>query len=280
VTRVVDRWPVRALKRSEALGHLAATLHRARLVDERPRFVARELARGHTEARYGVRGTAVSVFLEHRSPDVLAFDEVFRQRLYEVPEPVERALAELGRAPVVVDLGGNIGLVGAWFRARWPAARIHAVEPEPRNARMLEATIAGNGAKDAWDVVRACAGTAEGTARFETGDYATSHVLADDEEGGVEMPVIDAFSLLAAADLVKIDIEGAEWAILADPRLRDLPAKGIVLEYHAHLCPGDDPHEAAPRLLAGAGFETRSIFEADTGVGMLWAWPRAGSDAR
>ena len=274
-----ERWPVRTLKRSTTLGHVAATLHRARFVDDRPRFVLRELRRAHTQARYGVRGTSVSVVLEHRSPDVLAFDEVFRQRLYAVPPEVEQGLAALGRPPVVVDLGGNIGLVGAWFRARWPAARIHAVEPEPRNARMLEATISGNGASDAWDMVRACAGVAEGTARFAAGDYATSHVLAEGEAGGIEMPVIDAFGLLADADLVKIDIEGAEWDILADPRMRDLRARGLVLEYHAHLCPDDDPHGAAPRLLGDAGFETRSIFTADTGVGMLWAWPRPGHGA-
>ena len=45
-------------------------------------------------------------------------------------------------------------------------------------------------------------------------------------------PRVDVFPYLAAADLVKIDIEGSEWEILADARFAGIAARVLVLEYH------------------------------------------------
>ncbi len=42
---------------------------------------------------------------------------------------------------------------------------------------------------------------------------------------------------------MKIDIEGAEWALLADPRFRELRAPVVGLEYHAQ---GGAPADPAP----------------------------------
>ena len=50
--------------------------------------------------------------------------------------------------------------------------------------------------------------------------------------------MVDVFATLEGhVALLKIDIEGAEWAILEDPRLAALDAEAIVLEWHAMGCP-------------------------------------------
>jgi Methyltransferase FkbM domain len=79
----------------------------------------------------------------------------------------------------------------------------------------------------------------------------------------------DVLESFAEADLVKIDIEGGEWALMADPRFGS--ADTIVLEYHATGCPQPDLHAAARRLLEGHGYELVPLFEGDD-FGMVWAF--------
>ena len=58
---------------------------------------------------------------------------------------------------------------------------------------------------------------------------------------------------------MKIDIEGGEWAILADERLAAAGAMVIVMEWHARNSPSDDPHHAATALLERAGYTVVGI---------------------
>jgi hypothetical protein len=91
------------------------------------------------------------------------------------------------------------------------------------------------------------------------------------------VPAVDVFEHLADADLVKLDIQGSEWAILADPRLVAIPARAIVLEYHPRLAPSAAPHEDAVRLLRSAGFRTSSaVVDEHAGEGTIWAWRDPG----
>ena len=77
---------------------------------------------------------------------------------------------------------------------------------------------------------------------------------------------------IAAADLVKMDIEGGEWEILRDPRFAASPPRAIVLEYHPHPS-APDPRAAVEGLLRDAGLtEQAPIFHRADGHGMLWAW--------
>ena len=46
----------------------------------------------------------------------------------------------------VLDLGANIGIASAWFRGRYPAARIVAVEPDPDTFAKLERNLGGDDA--------------------------------------------------------------------------------------------------------------------------------------
>jgi hypothetical protein len=85
-------------------------------------------------------------------------------------------------------------------------------------------------------------------------------------ETGEEFPAVDVFPMLKDADLVKIDIEGAEWAILTDPRFRELSAAALFLEYHP-------PHtrEDIVSTLEQAGWRVLPFEERSPGLGELWA---------
>jgi FkbM family methyltransferase len=168
----------------------------------------------------------------------------------------------------VADLGANIGLFSAWVLARRPDARIVAFEPDPANAEVLTACMTANGERA--EIVRAAAAPEAGELRFHAGDLAASRVV---EEGGIAIEAVDVFPYLQHADLVKVDIEGGEWALLADPRFADLPARALVLEYHPHLCPAPDPRAHAEALLTGAGWKLQHMdFDMPPGHGVVWAW--------
>jgi hypothetical protein len=78
---------------------------------------------------------------------------------------------------------------------------------------------------------------------------------------------------IAGVDLLKIDTEGGEWPILADPRFAAAPPRVVVLEYHPEGAPGPDPRGAVLDYLSRAGLTaTASIFQRADGYGMLWAW--------
>ena len=60
------------------------------------------------------------------------------------------------------------------------------------------------------------------------------------------------------ADFVKMDIEGGEWPILGDPRLRDLERLTLVMEYHRVGAPRPFPPVPRPRGLLEASGIRRS----------------------
>jgi len=93
-----------------------------------------------------------------------------------------------------------------------------------------------------------------------------------DEAGDLEVRAEDVFRYAGESDYVKLDIEGAEWAILHDPRFPRL-APVVALEYHPHMCPTPDPDEHARRALDRAGYRWADAeFDSPRGHGMIWAW--------
>jgi hypothetical protein len=247
---------LRRLTRVKPLLRVSFAL-RGALVENSLAFALHELDARPSTHRYRLSGSSVAITIRHHTADILVLDELFAQREYEFPPPVATALARAGPEPRVIDLGANIGLFGAWALMHFPGARVVGVEADETNAAIHAETIRANPTAR-WELTRGFAAPATGTARL---DDAT------------EVTAVDVFPQLLDADLVKIDIEGAEWAILADPRFAQIRAAAIVLEYHRHLCPRDDPQRAAESALSVAGYEvlqTRATPELETGL--IWGF--------
>lgn len=176
----------------------------------------------------------------------------------------------------VVDLGANIGLFAAFLSSALPVASLVAYEPDRLNAAPLRENLAGCPGLGDWRLVEACAGAAAGEVSFLEGEFQESRVVPGDRApaGSRVVPVVDVFPDLGEADWVKIDIEGSEWAILTDPRFRDIPARVVVVEYHRWLCPGDDPRRMAVDALTGAGYTVWGKAEPIPGYGELWGMRR------
>jgi FkbM family methyltransferase len=240
---------------------------RGSLVKQSLRFAVNELRARDTTTVYTLRGSKTAIALRHHSPDVLVLDELFSQQEYAFPDGVLAALSST--SPRVVDLGANIGLFGAFVLSVFPRARVLSVEVDPGNAAVHDAAIAANAGSD-WTLIRGAAGTAAGRAPYVLGHFATSRA-AHPHEPASEIEVLDVLPLLDDADFVKIDIEGGEWAIFDDPRFRQARPRVIVLEYHSHLCPEQDPGKAAKRTLEAAGYSVEAgATKPRFGAGLLW----------
>jgi len=277
VTRDAARRLVRRVAERPVVARPVALVKRSSVLTpaDRARFLAREATGRRTVGRYRLRGVPGVVLLRHGTPDVVTLDEVFYSRDYELPAEVEALLAARPAPLAAVDLGANAGYFGAFLRRRFPGLRLTAVEPDPGNAQLVRETIAVNDLP--WRLVEACAATHDGTLRFAAGRYSLSRVLGPDEDdaGALTLPSVDVLPMLDRADVVKIDIEGAEWPILEDARFAATSARAVVVEYHPAAGLAAPPHDAATGLLERAGFELRTVWRRDDGHGVIWAWKKS-----
>ncbi len=278
------------LIRSEPAQYVVRTVRAARAVRERARFTALQLAPARA-ASYTLASSGLRVFLRHRTRDIDIFKEIFGTGYgpgsYDPPAEVAAAL-DASAEPGVLDLGGNIGLFGAYVLGRWPAARVRSFEPDPTNLPVIERVISANQLQRRWSVEPVAVSNADGELPFVSGLFAESQLAGVERvaerapnaaslESGhtINVPVIDIFSRDTAVELIKMDIEGGEWPILTDPRLAGIGARAIVLEWHADGAPEADARAAALRLLAAAGYTQVQETE-DYGLrGLFWAWREA-----
>jgi FkbM family methyltransferase len=273
--RVAARPPLRGLLKHPRVEPVVSTMLRSSVVHGSTRFVLREwFARGRV-GRYRLRHADFDVLIRHGTPDAATLDEVFYRRDYDFPFQVRAALEALGRPPLVVDLGANIGLFDLWVLAWVPEAEIVAFEPDPANLVVLRENISLNDHSGRWELVPAAASTRGGTVPFAAGGVSLSRI----SQGKGTRPVraVDVFPYLERADLIKIDIEGGEWPILSDERFAALRPTALVLEFHPHMAPSGDPRHAAVELLRRTGLEIAAGVDYGPGQGMLWAWREGDS---
>jgi FkbM family methyltransferase len=233
-------------------------------VDRPGRYLWREtVVRRQALAGYRLRESGRIVHLRHRTQDLGGFTEVFVQRNYNPPVSALDILRELPHGFLAADLGANIGLFGVQLLGTRPDARLLAFEPDQANADVLRATMTANDAANRWQIIDACAATRDGGVAFQGGEFLHSRIV----EGPPNTKAIDVFPLIRNAELVKIDIEGAEGDILADPRFLDLQARLIAIEYHP-----PHPRPWVEGRFREAGFTLQPFHERQPGVGEFWAW--------
>jgi FkbM family methyltransferase len=153
--------------------------------------------------------------------------------------------------PLVLDLGANVGFAVLYVKQLYPAAVVHAFEPDPDTVAMLRRNVARNGLRDV-HVYAAAVGDTAGTAEFYVDSAPgelTMGLVPERLAGRValvrKVPVIRLADFLAAfpdgcrISLLKMDIEGFETEVLAS---LDEPGRldrvdALAIEYH-HLIPG------------------------------------------
>jgi FkbM family methyltransferase len=275
VRRLIQRSRlVRSVVKSVPVQHQVRTWRAVTVLRGRPRFLAMQLW-GHRTGQYELRRSGLKFHVRHRTGDVAILNKIFaRDHAANSYAPPPAVAAGVGTAPRILDVGANIGMFGVFALDRWPGARITAFEPDPDNLRVLRRTVAANDVGDRWEVVGRAVSNAPGELSFVPDLRAEAHIADAHETGTITVPTVDFYDWQSdGVDLVKMDIEGGEWAILSDPRLLTLKASAIRLEWHTLLCPVQDACAEAIKLLRAGGFT--QILDAShehDNNGVLWAW--------
>lgn len=180
----------------------------------------------------------------------------------------------LMNAATIFDVGANCGFATLFFKAMYPEAVIVAVEPQARESACITEAIALNRLQDVH--VHHCAvGPTSGVAEFITQEDNSVVSSTSEKRTGqgekLQVKVSKLSSLLPnwPIDILKLDIEGAEVAVLrelADAKaLSPQKIRNIVMEYHRF-----DPAAMAAlpgilSLLESSGYEY--AFDARTHCG-------------
>lgn len=170
----------------------------------------------------------------------------------------------------VVDVGANIGVIAAYAAKRvGPAGRIIAIEPAADNRRVLAANLQRNNLSNVTVIEGACGRRRESRQFYLRGDVSAVNSLFRDScyaevtatTDVTVVPVDDLIEGGTGADLVKIDVEGAELDVLAGmPRLLAHPCIHLVVEWHPVLQEAAGyTVDALPRTLLDAGFRIDAV---------------------
>jgi len=169
-----------------------------------------------------------------------------------------------GNVQTIVDIGANVGLFSLLARHRFPAASIHAYEPDKtvlgfteRNLAGCNVVLHGEGVADAdghCSIISRGSTRGNRTIPTNKGTKLTSLGAVVERVGG-------------SIDLLKIDCEGAEWDIFRD---KDAMANVRAIRMEYHLWDGrtvDDLRKVAAQL----GFRISIKSQADKGgYGIAW----------
>lgn len=168
------------------------------------------------------------MILRPGTSDRAVYRQVFEEAIYDTGP---------SNPSLILDLGAYTGISTRWFLDRYPGATVVAVEPDPANAALLKAN-----APEAEIRAVAVGGSAGRTVVFhpEGGAWRATTVP---EIGGafaaeVDVETVDSILGGRRADIVKMDIEGAEMEVfeadcewLAGVRL-------LFVEQHDRFRPG------------------------------------------
>ena len=175
--------------------------------------------------------------------DIQSIREVWLEGAYRLPFPVSKG--------VLVDIGANIGLTSIWLTKEYGFTNIIAVEPDKENAALVRKNFDLNGIRGT--IMDAAIGPYDGTAKFQTADESNLGRLS--HEGQI-VTVISMRSILdrlrlSEVDLVKIDIEGGEQALLTGPVEWLYQTKAIIAEFHPNVV----DYATLTQLLERLGFK-------------------------
>lgn len=160
---------------------------------------------------------------------------------------------------VIIDCGANIGLTSIFFKNKYPAAKIIAVEPEKNNFEILSKNLCGY-----TDTVLYNNGIWNKSARLkieDTGQGNWGFTVHETEENGentiaaVSIRDIMLANNIDSIDILKIDIEGSEKELFESGyEFWMQRTKVIIIELHDRMRKGAS--QSFFRALAKYNFET------------------------
>jgi FkbM family methyltransferase len=180
-----------------------------------------------------------------RGLDWVAVEEVALRGEYEFIRPL-LAVA----APVVVDIGANIGMFSLFAFHVNPRASVDSFEPSPDTFALLDGNRRANPSLS-WRCHHAAVHAADGTIGFDDRSASTARRVSRSLDAGTPVPSLGLRTVLARVaapvTVLKIDVEGSEEAILVGNEDLLAAVDHLVVELHPDACRTDAVVETLAR---------------------------------
>jgi FkbM family methyltransferase len=160
--------------------------------------------------------------------------EIFSQHIYYWDENLEK--------PYIIDAGAHIGLATLYFKSLWPDAEILAIEPNPQSIEYLQKNIEDNQLTNITilPVALSWRGHDEELYIDNSGDEWNSTASFfprawNNMQPGepIKVPTQSLQAVLTRpVDILKMDIEGLEEAVLTHAGERIRQVKHLFIEFH------------------------------------------------
>jgi FkbM family methyltransferase len=155
------------------------------------------------------------------------YDEIFNKQIYNFKTD--------SQTPIIIDAGANIGMSVIYFKMKFPNAKITAFEPDEEVFNVLKNNVASFEFKEVelvkkglWKEVTVLTFNSEG---------ADAGRISDKNENGkvikIETSLLSNYLKSNTIDLLKIDIEGAEFEVLNECKDYLKNVNNIFIEYHS-----------------------------------------------
>jgi FkbM family methyltransferase len=143
--------------------------------------------------------------------DLLVLKELLAENEYD--------LEGVSEPTTILDLGANIGIAALLFRQRYPQAKIICVEASPKTYGRLVRNVSGD---PRIETINAAVAGTSGSVSFTDDQESWANHISSDGPVTVRSVTIDELVEryeVSAQDLIKIDIEGAEFDAIGASKL-------------------------------------------------------------
>ncbi len=194
----------------------------------------------------------------------------FRSDFINVILDDEYGLQNMPFAPErVLDIGANIGLFSIWCAHHFPDSTIHAYEPNPRILPDAAKNLAGTGVT----LFPFSVGKETGFARMIDPSESRRAQITVQNDGDIKVIALDEAvqRIGGAVDLLKLDVEGTEWAIFENEKAFE-HIRMIRMEYHLM---GGRKLEDFSSTVRNLGFQVDRLVPKSS-VGIAWLSKQPG----
>ncbi|MES2437407.1 MAG: FkbM family methyltransferase [Patescibacteria group bacterium] len=175
---------------------------------------------------FGTRHTVIF----RTGSDVATWLEVFFDEEYKLPNNFT--------PKTMIDLGANVGFSSLYFKLRNPSLQLVAVEPDPNNIKLLHLNLADT---QNVQIIEGAVSSQEGNEKFYIASkqgMSSSFFVPRQKSETRNVTTYTFDSLLSflnwqEVDLVKFDIEGAEWKVFEKASTRRVNI--LIGEYHEYI---------------------------------------------
>lgn len=218
-------------------------------LDPQHKLIKQELKRLRNIPRYNSTMTWImgrKIELVDSCTFLVGYHEIFDQKIYQFNASRKN--------PLIIDCGANIGLSIIFFKQLYPQSHIIAFEPDPTIFGVLQKNLLTWEFSDI-ELHQKAIWTEETVINFNTeGAYSGRIPKPGDEENLINVETIRLRNFLEQrVDFLKIDIEGAETAVILDCQDLLHNVELIFLEYHSHIHEKQKLHDIL-QVISKAGF--------------------------